>query len=328
MQQFVQFFRFGAHNCGFFVNQAFLQHIHCNLNHSRAGAFAVSCLQEPEFSVLNCKLEVLHIFVMLFEFILNFIKLFVNFRHIFFERRIFFASFFFGNTLRFRPFNRTFFRNLLRRSDTGYNVLALRVNQIFAVENIFAGCRVARKCNAGCGIVAHVAEYHCLHVYRGSPMRGNVVHLAIENCAFVVPTVKHSHNRSPKLLPRVCRKILLGSFFNYFFEPFYKLLQIFNRKFGVLFDSFFGFQFVDNFFERVVVFFVFRFHSHNHVAVHLDKSAVGIPSETRIICFFCEPFNNLVVQSQIQNRVHHSRHRCRRAGTNRNQKRIFSVAEF
>jgi len=56
----------------------------------------------------------------------------------------------------FVDFRSLFFKlcNRERRARSGYYVFALRVEEIFAVENVFAGSRVARKGDACSGIFA------------------------------------------------------------------------------------------------------------------------------------------------------------------------------
>ena len=48
--------------------------------------------------------------------------------------------------------------------------------------------------------------------------------------------------------------------------------------------------------------------AHYDVTEHLNESSVGIICETRISCQCRKAFYSLVIQSQIQDRVHHARH--------------------
>ena len=67
---------------------------------------------------------------------------------------------------------------------------------------------------------------------------------------------------------------------------------------------------------------------HNNIRIHLDKSAVGIIRKSRIAGLLCKAFHRYVIQTQIQDRIHHTGHGSSRAGTDRYQKRIFGIAEF
>jgi hypothetical protein len=53
--------------------------------------------------------------------------------------------------------------------------------------------------------------------------------------------------------------------------------------------------------------------AHNHVAVHLNETAITIPCETFVLRCFNERQNRVVVQPEIEDRVHHARHRFTRA---------------
>ena len=98
--------------------------------------------------------------------------------------------------------------DLLRRADAGDDVLALRVDQEFAVEPLLAGRRIAGEGDAGRRGVAHVAEHHRLHVDRGAPAFRNVVQAAIGDGARVHPRAEHRADRAPELLVRVLRERL------------------------------------------------------------------------------------------------------------------------
>ena len=49
-------------------------------------------------------------------------------------------------------------------------------------------------------------------------------------------------------------------------------------------------------------------HIQCHLAEHLQEAPVGIVSKARIAAALGEPFDALVVQAEVQNRVHHPRH--------------------
>ena len=78
-------------------------------------------------------------------------------------------------------------RHRLRRAHARHHVFALRVDQKFSVKNFSPVAGIARKSDAGTGIIAGVAVNHRLHIDRGSPFGGNVVFAAIHNRAVVHP---------------------------------------------------------------------------------------------------------------------------------------------
>ena len=70
-------------------------------------------------------------------------------------------------------------------------------------------------------------------------------------------------------------------------------------------------------------------HAHDDVAVHLDEPAVAIPGEALVVGGLDQRQHGLVVQAEVQNRVHHAGHRVARAGADRDQQRHRGcVAEF
>ena len=74
-----------------------------------------------------------------------------------------------------------------RRADAGDHVLALRVDQVLAVERGLAGGRVAGEGDAGGAVVPHVAEDHGLHRDRGAPLGRDAVQPAVGDGAGVHP---------------------------------------------------------------------------------------------------------------------------------------------
>ena len=77
--------------------------------------------------------------------------------------------------------------NGLRCADTRDHVLALCVNQKFAVELVHAIRRIAGEGNAGARILAGIAVDHRLHVDRRAPVLRDVVFPAIDNRPVVHP---------------------------------------------------------------------------------------------------------------------------------------------
>ena len=86
------------------------------------------------------------------------------------------------------------------RADTGHHVFALGVDQVFAVELVFAVAGVAGEGHAGGGVVAHVAKDHGLHVDRGAPVIGDLFDAAILHGALAVPAHEDRADAAPQLL--------------------------------------------------------------------------------------------------------------------------------
>ena len=146
---------------------------------------------------MNRKFKVLHVFEVVFEFLLCFDQVFSTSRHRFFQRRVFACTFFFRYTLQCSPSARSFDRDLLWSSDSGNDIFSLCVDQIFTVKYIFSGSGISRKCNSGSRSFTHISEYHCLYVYGSSPFFGDLVHATIIDGPFVHPTIEYGTNSSP-----------------------------------------------------------------------------------------------------------------------------------
>jgi hypothetical protein len=70
-----------------------------------------------------------------------------------------------------------------------------------------------------------------------------------------------------------------------------------------------------------------RVDAVNHLAVHLNQAAVGVVGKPCAAGGGRKSSNRLVVQPEIEDRVHHPRHRNRRAGPDRDEERVRRVAE-
>ena len=68
--------------------------------------------------------------------------------------------------------------------------------------------------------------------------------------------------------------------------------------------------------------------TQDDVAVHLQKTTVAIIGKTFIAGCLCQAFDRFVVQTQIKDGVHHSRHGSPRARTNRHKQGVSGFAKF
>ena len=171
-----------------------------------ATSFAVPRLQNVEAIFFHGELEVLHVFEVMFKDCADFHQIFVRGRH--FRRQI-------GNRMR-RPYARD-------------DVFALRVDQIFAIEDFFAGGGIARECDPCRACFPHVAEDHRLHVDCRAPVVRDAVIPAINDCTIVHPRAENRADRAPKLFGWILRKRFSGPFFDQRFEAVQQLLQIGDR---------------------------------------------------------------------------------------------------
>ncbi len=328
VQQFVEALGTDPAQRFLLVDDALAQHLHRDAHHRRTGALAVAGLQHPQAAFLDGELDVLHVRVVLFELLLGRHQLLVNIGHQFFERGELGAPLVFADLRQLGPAARTLERHLLRRADAGDHVFTLRVDQEFAVEQVFAGTGIAGEGNTGAAVVAEVAEHHGLHVHRGTPGFGNVVQLAIDLGAVVVPALEHRHHRAPQLLPRIGRELAADTGANQALETLHQFLQVIGVEFGIELDALLLLHRIDDHLERIVIFLGYRLEAHDHVAVHLHEAAVGVPGESFVARLARQPGHRLVIEAEVEDGVHHAGHRGARTGAHRQQQRIGRIAEL
>jgi hypothetical protein len=63
------------------------------------------------------------------------------------------------------------------------------------------------------------------------------------------------------------------------------------------------------------------------LAVHLDQAAVRVAREARVAGSLGEPARGVVVEPEVEDRVHHPRHRDRRSRSDRDEEGVGRVAE-
>ena len=223
------------------------------------------------------------------------------------------------------------FSHRFGRAHAGDHVLALGVDEEFTVKHLLAGSGIARKSHAGTGFVAGVAEDHGLHVDGGSPFAGDVVFAAIDNGAIIHPGTKDSADGPFELFPRIGREFLAGPLLDEGLESFDQLLKSGGVDLRVFHMLIFREQFLleafDDGFKGFMVLVGRLLHPHDDVAIHLDKPAVTVPGETGVATGLLQRHHGLIIQAQVQDRVHHARHRIARSRTHGDQKGLLHVPE-
>ena len=49
--------------------------------------------------------------------------------------------------------------------------------------------------------------------------------------------------------------------------------------------------------------------AEHHVGIHLNEAAIGVVGEAAVARAAGEPLDSLVVEAEIEHRIHHARHR-------------------
>ena len=67
---------------------------------------------------------------------------------------------------------------------------------------------------------------------------------------------------------------------------------------------------------------------HDHVGVHHDQPAVGVIDEARVVGRLDHALGGLLVQADVEDRLHHAGHGLARARAHGDQQRVVRVAEL
>ncbi len=283
------------------ADQAFLRHFHRAADHGGGVHLAVAGLQAVEHALFDGVLVILDLVVVAFQLVPQFDQLPEQLRHFFLH-------------LQYR----------LRRADAGHHVLALGVDQIFAIHHVFAGAGVAGEADAGRAVVAHVAEHHGHHVDRRAVghFRGDLELAAVIDRPLAHPGVEHRLDRQFQLFVGVLRERPAGLFLDHFQEQLSDILQVVGVQAQVDLDA--GAA-LDRFKVLVEVLVV---DAQRDFAEQLDKAAVGVVTEAFVAGQLDQARQGGFVQAQVQDGVHHARHGHGGAGAHRHQQGIGRAAEL
>src|SRR5215472_9419766 len=213
-------------------------------------------------------------------------------------------------------------------SNASHNIFPLGVDQILTVEDLLASGRVPSESNPGSARVSAVAEDHRLNIHRGSPFVRNPIFAPINDGAIIVPGTENRANRAPELLPWVLRKSLAGALLDQLLKSLHQFFYVVYREFVILLHPGLMFYLLNYRLEGLVVLALPFLDPHHNVSIHLEKAPIGIPGEARIAAFFRYNFDNFVIHSQVQDRVHHSWHRIARPRAHRDQERVGAISQF
>ncbi len=272
------------------------------------GALAVAGLQHPQLAVLDGELHVLHVAVAVLELGPDLVQLHVGAGHDLLQRR----------HVRVTALGAV---DQLGGADAGHHVLALGVAQELAVEDVVAVARVAGEGHAGGAVVAEVAEDHGLHVDRGAPVLGDVVLLAVAHGARDVPRREHGLDGAHELIPGVLGERPAQGVEDVLLEPGGQALPVLGGQLGVVRDPLGVLDLLDHLLGGLAV------HAHDHIAVHGDEPAVAVPGEPLVTRGLDQALDGLVVEADVEHRVHHAGHGHARAGTHGHQQGVARVAE-
>ena len=275
-------------------DEAFLDHLNSDAQSGGCSTLAHAGLEHPELALLDGELDVAHIAVVILERQEDTLKLL---------------------TCGLEARGGLEVGDGLGVADAGNDVLALGVDQKVTVELLGAVGWVARKGDTGRRGLALIAKGHSLDVDGGAKVVGNAVLLAVDTGAFVHPATKDGLDGKAQLELRIVREdglavrdLELGvqGGLDVLRENALKgldeLLQVLSRKLGI--DANVGDQagLGQGVFEQVGI------DTHDDVGEHLDKATIAIPGKARVLRLGDKALNGLVVEAQVEDRVHHAGH--------------------
>ena len=214
------------------------------------------------------------------------------------------------------------FENRHRRAHARNHIFALRIHQKFAIKLFRAGRRITREPHARSAGVAQVAIHHGLHIDRGPEQVVDVVDAAIVLGAVVLPGAEYRVPRHDQLFAGILREVTLGVLLHHLLVLDNHFLESLGIEIGVEFGLLLFLLGVEHFVERRLL------DVEHYVAEHLDEPSIGISGKPRIAAAPGQRFHALVVQPEVENRVHHPGHGELRARTHAHQQRVFARAQL
>ena len=295
-------------------DQTLLDHLDGNAQGGGGGALAHAGLEHPELALLDGELDIAHITIVILERQEHALELL---------------------TCGLKARSGLEIGNGLSVADAGDDVLALGVDQKVAVELLGAVGRVAGEGDAGRRGLALVAKGHGLDVDGSAELVGDAVLLAVNAGALVHPAAKDGLDGKAKLELRIVREngLAIGDLElgiqggldvsgEDALEGLDELLQVLSRKLGVNADAGNQAGLGQGVLEQVGV------DAHDDVGEHLDKAAIAVPGKARVLRLSDEALDGIVVEAQVEYRVHHAGHGERSARAHRHEQRVMGVAEL
>ncbi len=293
-----------------FGDQTFLHHVDSDFKGGLRRPFAGPGLQHPQLALLHREFDVLHVAVMRFQLLIDIHQLLEDPREDFFHRQRVSTG-----------FKACLLGQILWRADTGDHILALRIHQKFAIEDLFARGRVTGEGHTGRAVVAHIAEHHGLNIDGGAPACRNIMQTAIGNGALVGPAVEHRTDCSPELILDILREGTAEFLRHLCLILADQIFPVIRRKVRVEQIAFFLFQDFQQLFEMEMI------DAEHDVGIHLDKAAVAVIGKPLVPALRFQPLHGLVIQAEVENGIHHARHGRAGAGADGDEKRLSRIAK-
>ena len=286
--------RLDASQSLFLGDQLFLDHVDGDLHSGGGGPLGAAGLKHVQATALDREFEVLDVLVVLLELLGDLLELGVDLGHV--RRQL---------------------SDLRCRSDACDNVLTLSVGEVLAVEDLLAGVGVAGEGDAGAGVVAHVAKDHRHDVHSGAEVVGDLLAVAVVVGALAEPGSEDGLDGQVQLLVRILGELAADRVLDDLLVGGDELLEVVDvevRVLGALAVLLLGrvqrlVEAVVGDLGAVLALDHVRRDVHDDPAEHRDEAAVRIPAEALIAADSDEALERGLVEAEVEDRVHHARHR-------------------
>ena len=276
-----------------------LGHVDGHAKRRGAGALAHAGLQHPQLALLDRELGVAHVGVVRLEAGENGQQLLVN-----------------GRELRLQRVE------VLGVPDTGHHVLALSVDEEVTVRNVLTRGRVAGEAHAGARVVVAIAEHHGLHVHGGAQIVRDLLANAVRDGPRAVPALEHGLDGPAQLLVGGLRERLAGFGLHDREILRAQALQRLRGQLRVGFHTGRALGILEGVLE------VRSVDTEHDASVHRDESAIGVVGEALVTRDLGETLHALIVETEVEDRVHHARHGELRARTHADEQRILRITQL
>ena len=221
----------------------------------------------------------------------------------------------------------------VRGTDTCNHVLTLSIDEPFSVELVVAVCRVAGEGYAGSGGLAHISEYHGLNVHCSAPVVRNTLDLAVLDGALSVPGLEHASDGTPELLLCGIRELHSENFLDAYLELLGEFLELLCGDLGVALVALGLLEVFHHLVELLAYCLaVLRLDAlcllHHDVGIHHYETAIGVIYETWVVGLLDHSRDSGGAETDVEDGIHHARHRAPCTGTAADEKRILGVAEL
>ncbi len=205
--------------------------------------------------------------------------------------------------------------------DARDDVLPLSVHQELAADAALARGGVAAEADAGGAVVALVPEDHLHHVHGRPELVRDLVGLPVHACTRRVPGVEDRADRAEQLVVGVEREPMPRLVLVDRVVALDQLQQVGRGQLDVRAEAAALLERVQRLLERV------RVDPFDDLAIHLDQSPVRVVGEAAVPRGGGHTERCLVVEPEVEDRVHHPGHRDRSTGPNGDEQRVERIAE-